>query len=722
MRATFIIGAVLALSLGFMAAPHTAAAADCSAAHISQLQQQISALLNQVSSATLSQRDALMLQITDLQTQIGLCQAPTPPTPQPSCSAIEAQIASLREQAAHASGIQLTVLNLQIQLAQLQLAQCNLPPEPTDNGPKGTLIVYSNDHIMYTSSLITQTAALANCKLNSTNAAAGSYYCTWNGKEIFRRGQETSTGAVTVKVLTPNGGEKFKAGSGDSMTLRWSALKFPKGATVCGYLVKDGSGERFLWGECYNPRGAGLVSGSISGKFIRNSGYDLGPGLYRAEVDVSAKPDGSGKDGALIGTDKSDGTVTLTGSDTGDTSPFLSYALVNKAVDPGESWTEGLDLSNFVLQIKNSMPLSQSITFPTNCWWSYRIYDVATGKVTFDLKSVQQCLSPQKASSTTFVLKSGDTKSLEFSHLDSTFHLVPGHYRMVLDVNSTRPATNAASFVFGINAKTAAAKPVCAVAGTTSHHIGTSWNTIAIGDSITITWTSANASYAILPGGDKGPTSGVETYTPDASKTYTYKFVGPGGEVTCSQSVTVVGGDAPTTVATSTASDTLSATPVSGIAPLQVIFSGIANKKQSCGGGARTLAFGDGATYQISFPADLCKTKSWSVSHTYQNKGSYSAVLYGGWLVGKEAITRVGITVAPAFVESATTGTSGSTGGTTTGATPNPTNKTPDAPTQYETDKNVIHQTPNMLESAAAYLAIQSALEAIMAQLKELAQ
>ncbi len=59
------------------------------------------------------------------------------------------------------------------------------------------------------------------------------------------------------------------------------------------------------------------------------------------------------------------------------------------------------------------------------------------------------------------------------------------------------------------------------------------------GDEITIQWTSANANYAILPGGDKGDANGRETYELSSTKTFTYKFVGPGGETTCSKTITV---------------------------------------------------------------------------------------------------------------------------------------------------------------------------------------
>lgn len=589
------------------------------------------------------------------------------------CSAIEAQLASLRAQATQATGLNLQILNLQITLAQLQLQECNLPPTPTDNGPKGKLMVYLNGNFYYSSDSISRTEALYNCERNSTTVAVAvfSYYCTWNGEEIFRKG-DTPTSSVKLKVLSPNGGEKYAAGSNKSMSVMWEASKVPSGSIACVTLYTDNPGQTSGYAYTFPPEG-GCKSAkngisTVIGKLVRNAGYDLAPGTYKAQVSIREKALANGKDGAILAEDMSDRTFTLTGAATG---AFDTATLVSSSTHPVITGTAS-GARKVSLDIKGYGGGPSDVT---NGHWSVRIASELTA----------------------------GTYDLQLSNPDDNTVLATAK----LTVTGTAP------------------KPVCTIVTTSAHHIGTSPSTIAIGDSITITWTSANASYSILPGGDKGPTSGTETYTPAASKTYTYKFVGPGGEVTCSQAVTVVGGDAPTVASTTT--DTLSATPVSGVAPLQVIFSGVANKKKSCGGGARTLDFGDGKSYQISFAADLCKEKSWSVLHTYEKSGSYAAVLYGGWLVGKEAITRVGITVAPAFVEYApTSGTSGSTQGGTTGGSsgttvPNSTNKTPDAPSQYDTNKNTVHQTPSMLESASAYLAIQSALEAIMAQLKEIA-
>lgn len=53
----------------------------------------------------------------------------------------------------------------------------------------GTYKGYSCDssHRFITTKNITRQAALDNCKLNAQNNPTLSFYCTWNGKEIYRK-------------------------------------------------------------------------------------------------------------------------------------------------------------------------------------------------------------------------------------------------------------------------------------------------------------------------------------------------------------------------------------------------------------------------------------------------------------------------------------------------------------------------------------------------------
>lgn len=64
---------------------------------------------------------------------------------------------------------------------------------------------------------------------------------------------------------------------------------------------------------------------------------------------------------------------------------------------------------------------------------------------------------------------------------------------------------------------------------------------IVAGESVTLTWASKGASYAVGPYGDKIATNGSASYTPAGTTTYTFSFVGPSDKkVTCSQVVYVV--------------------------------------------------------------------------------------------------------------------------------------------------------------------------------------
>ena len=130
--------------------------------------------------------------------------------------------------------------------------------------------------------------------------------------------------------------------------------------------------------------------------------------------------------------------------------PSLSYSLIIKAGDDGDSWPESSDLDGLVLQIKNTSGLTQRITLPTNWWYPCRLYKQTTGSLVFDLASVQHCIKAGSAPATTFTLAPGDTKNVEFAHRDDTFHIPPGNYVMKVDVLSTFPLTNAAQLRFGI--------------------------------------------------------------------------------------------------------------------------------------------------------------------------------------------------------------------------------------------------------------------------------
>lgn len=121
---------------------------------------------------------------------------------------------------------------------------------------------------------------------------------------------ETSTTGTTVDLLSPDGGESYKAGSG-KLTIKWEAAGVPRGATVCTILEKRGSaGGNFAFPGEKSCKKAKNGKDSVTGKLLRTAGYDLAPGDYWARVTVIAKPSG-GKDGATLAQDISDAYFTL---------------------------------------------------------------------------------------------------------------------------------------------------------------------------------------------------------------------------------------------------------------------------------------------------------------------------------------------------------------------------------------------------------------------------
>lgn len=79
--------------------------------------------------------------------------------------------------------------------------------------------------------------------------------------------------------------------------------------------------------------------------------------------------------------------------------------------------------------------------------------------------------------------------------------------------------------------------------------------------------------------------------------------------------------------------DSFTVSKTSGDAPLSVTFSGVltSNNDGWCAGGCfNLLRYGDGAADFIALPVSQNSSKQYSISHTYQNPGTYTAVLYQG--------------------------------------------------------------------------------------------
>jgi PKD repeat protein len=79
-----------------------------------------------------------------------------------------------------------------------------------------------------------------------------------------------------------------------------------------------------------------------------------------------------------------------------------------------------------------------------------------------------------------------------------------------------------------------------------------------------------------------------------------------------------------TVTGTQSSNSGLTATPASGVSPLNVRFSG--NTNSGCGGGYFTMYFGDGSSEQFAIAADSCRAIV-ETGHVYYAPGTYSVVL-----------------------------------------------------------------------------------------------
>ncbi len=64
---------------------------------------------------------------------------------------------------------------------------------------------------------------------------------------------------------------------------------------------------------------------------------------------------------------------------------------------------------------------------------------------------------------------------------------------------------------------------------------------VTSGETVTLTWASTNATYASMPGGDKGPANGSIEVVATESTTYLKRVYGPGGQGSCTAEVSVTG-------------------------------------------------------------------------------------------------------------------------------------------------------------------------------------
>lgn len=137
----------------------------------------------------------------------------------------------------------------------------------------------------------------------------------------------------------------------------------------------------------------------------------------------------------------------------------------------------------------------------------------------------------------------------------------------------------------------------------------------------TIDWGDGTApAYISVPAGNCNQL--VQVLQHQYTRSGTFSVALSSGSHRTSANVTVIGGT------TTPASDSISANPSSGTAPLTVSFSGTINAARSCDGGSYTIKFGDGQEATIQYPADGCNAQSFTASHQFTSGGTYTVQLF----------------------------------------------------------------------------------------------
>jgi PKD repeat protein len=146
-----------------------------------------------------------------------------------------------------------------------------------------------------------------------------------------------------------------------------------------------------------------------------------------------------------------------------------------------------------------------------------------------------------------------------------------------------------------------------------------------------------------------------QTYQHQYTMGGTYQVILSSGAHQTSATITVYGnstgtvGTTGTTVGANTQSETFTATPTSGTAPLTVTFSGIvtgADQGWCASGCSDILMLGDGAQAAVPLPTSQTSAQSYTLQHTYTSGGNFTAVLYQGQSGNGRPIVGSPITVA----------------------------------------------------------------------------
>ena len=165
----------------------------------------------------------------------------------------------------------------------------------------------------------------------------------------------------------------------------------------------------------------------------------------------------------------------------------------------------------------------------------------------------------------------------------------------------------------------------------------------------TILWGDATSAIQI-PVSANNCSQVSQTYQHTYTNGGSYVITLTSGGHQTSATVIVNGGTvtSPQPSPTTLPAETFTASATSGAAPLAVTFSGIVNSNNAgwCTGGcSATLVFGDGTTGTVPLPVAANSSQSYSIAHTYQSAGTFSAKLYQGSAADNKPLVGSAITV-----------------------------------------------------------------------------
>jgi peptidoglycan hydrolase-like protein with peptidoglycan-binding domain len=124
------------------------------------------------------------------------------------------------------------------------------------------------------------------------------------------------------------------------------------------------------------------------------------------------------------------------------------------------------------------------------------------------------------------IVQSGDPTSTGYGAMGPlTRNVLMAFCKEKLDLKGHKPGTSTTT--------SSAPAPSCTLTA--------SDNEVTLGEEVTLTWTSENATYASTKIGGRGPTQGSIEDSPEETTTYIKRVYGPGGKAECTATVVVTG-------------------------------------------------------------------------------------------------------------------------------------------------------------------------------------